>query len=209
MIDMEKGKQLINILHSFFKVVFYVNMVIGIGIIVLQIINLLIPKFEFAFSYFGKFEIELKQAVVSTPYNIFIDTITGSPNIVINSVSHKWWVLGFTLALIMVTLAYNHLLVKIFYSLKASIKNNTPFSIQIKNYLHKISVLSFGVFVVGSVLSIIKLFVLSEMHYHTLIVKPVFDNGLFNFLWLGIGFYILNEVYKVGVQLKNEHELTI
>ena len=79
----------------------------------------------------------------------------------------------------------------------------------ISNILKQISLFSIGIFIIGTVLSLIKVWLISDIVFDSFVAHPVFDNQILNFLWFGLGIFILNEIYKVGITINNEQELTI
>jgi hypothetical protein len=209
-----KGKKLIYVLYQLLKYVLYINIVLAGGVLGFQIINFFRPEKSLITSYLGNFTIELSakgifQSMQNSEIVFYFENITGMPSLGINLPLHGMFVLLFTIAVASVTLFYNYKFYKIFEILYASVKLGTPFSTDISKILKSIALFSIGVFVVGAALSIIKLWLIDEIVFNNFVAHPVFDNQLLNFLWFGLGIYILNEIYKVGLELKNEQELTI
>jgi len=209
-----KGKKLIYALYQLLKYVLYINIVLAGGVLGFQIINFFHPEKSLITSYLGKFTVELNatgifQSVQHGEIAVYFENISGMPSLGLNLPLHILFVLLFTIAVASVTLFYNYKFYKVFEILNASVKLGTPFSSDISKIIKSIALFSIGVFLVGSILSIIKLWVVNEIVFKDFIARPEFDNQLLNFLWFGLGMYILNEIYKVGLELKEEQDLTI
>ncbi len=209
-----KGKKLIFVLYQLLKYVLYINIVLAGSVVVFQIINIFRPDKTLVTSYLGKFAIELNakgiiQSAQNSQIAIYIKDIVGLPSLGIDSAFHGVFVLLFSLAVVCVTLYYNYQFYRVFLTLYNSVKSGTPFNIEISKTLKQVALFSVLTFIVGAILSIIKLLIINEMVFEDLVVRPVFDNQILNFLWFGISIYILNEIYKVGLELKKEQELVI
>ncbi len=209
-----RGKKLISILYHLLKVVLYINIVLAGGILGFQLLNFLHPDKSLITTYLGKFAMELNstgsfQSLNHKGVAVYIENITGLPSLGMNSHWHSIYVLIFTLAVGGVTLFYNFKFYKIFELLRNSIQEGTPFTLEISKELKSVALFSIIVFVAGSLLSVLKLIILKDITFQNFVAHPVFDNQLLNFLWFGLAIYILNEIYKVGIELKNEQDLTI
>jgi len=209
-----KGKKLIFGLYKLLQYVLYVNLVLAGGVIGFQIINFFRPEKSLLANYLGKFAIELKavgilESARGTELGIYFESLTGNPQLSINASMHAAFVFIFTLLIVGITLFYNHQLYKLFENLNTSVRTGSPFSTKITNQLKSIALFSLAVFALGSLLSVLKLLLIDKIVFSTFAAHPVFDNQLLNFLWLALVTYILNEVYKVGIDLKKEQDLTI
>ncbi len=209
-----KGKKLIFVLYQLLKYVLYLNFVLAGSVIVFQVINIFRPEKSLITSYLGKFAVELNatgifQSLHSSKMDIYFNDIIGFPSLGLNSPFNGVYVLLFSLVVLSVTLYYNYQFYNIFKTLFNSVKLGTPFNYEVSKILKQVALFSLLVFIGGTALSIIKLFVIDKIVFNSFIVYPVFDNQLLNFLWFGLGMYILNEIYKVGLELKKEQELVI
>lgn len=207
-----KGKKLILIISQLLKYLLYVNIILGGGVIGFQIINLFVPEKSLAASYLGKFIFEIEAVNINSGNGTvaaFIESVSGNAALALNTQWHAGFVLLFSLCAVLVSLTFNYLFYQIFKELNASVKQGTPYTTQISVYLKRVAVFSVAVFVVGSILSVLKILIVKPLVFNNFVARPVFDNQLLNFLWFGLSFFILNEIYKVGVVLKKEQELTI
>jgi hypothetical protein len=172
------------------------------------------PEKSLITSYLGKFIVELDGVGIfhtqgNNNLEFYIETITGFPSLGVNLKWHGIFVLLFSIVVAGVTLFFNYKFYRLFEVLKNSISNGTPFSTDVSDILKTIWKVSLLIFLAGSVLSIIKILVIDDVVFDSFVARPVFDNQLLNFLWFGLGIYVLNEIYKVGIELKNEQDLTI
>jgi len=209
-----KGKKLILGLYHLLKYVLYVNIVLAGGVIGFQIINLFRPDKTVIASYLGKFAIEMNSTGFfkipgGEKIGAYAETISGLPSIVIDLPQHGFYVLIFTICVVSIALFYNFQFYNIFKLLIESIKAGTPFTMDISKILKSITLFSIGVFIVGTILSIIKVWLFSDIVFDNFVARPVFDNNVLNFLWFGLGIFILNEIYKVGITIEKEQEFTI
>ena len=209
-----KGKKLIYMLYQLLKYVLYINIILAGVVLGFQIINIFSAEKSLITSYLGKFAVELNatgvfQTLQNNETAVFIDSISGMPSIAINMNQHLLLVLVFSIVVMGVTIFYNYKFFKIFEILNTSVKCETPFSNEISINLKGIAFFSLGVFGIGSILSFVKLWLIGDIVFMGFVARPVYDNYLLNFLWFGLGIYILNEIYKVGLELKNEQDLTI
>lgn len=209
-----KGKKLIYGLFLLLKYVLYINIVLAGGVVGFQLINIFRPEKSLITSYLGKFAIELKETGVFESWQghdiaMYLESITGLPSLGLNLPGHGFYVFLFSMAVACVTLFFNYKFFKIFECLHNSVKQGTPFSMAISKDLKVVAFFSLGVFGVGSVLSVIKVLLMDAITFRHFIAQPVYDNQLLNFLWFGLGCFILNEIYKVGIELKKEQDLTI
>jgi hypothetical protein len=184
------------------------------GVLGFQLLNVLKPEKSLLATYMGKFVIDLNATGGITTQqdgqvSVFFDKISGFPDLALNTSWHVVFIFLFVLFVSAVTLIYNYQIYKLFEKLSASIKSGTPFNESVSLILTKLASFSVLVFGVGSLLSLAKLSLIQSVWFESFVVKPVFDNQFFNFLWLGIGIYILNEIYKVGLEIKKEQDLTI
>lgn len=208
------GKKLIIALYHLVKYLYYLNIVLVGGVLGFQLLNIWKPEKSLLATYMGKFVIDLNATGSITTnqgrqISVFFDKISGFPDLALNTHWHVVFIFLFVLFVSVVTLVYNFHLYKLFEKLCASIKSGTPFNQSVSLILNKLAKVSVLVFGAGTLLSLAKLKFIHSIQFESFIVKPAFDNQFFNFLWLGIGLYILNEIYKVGLEIKNEQDLTI
>lgn len=209
-----QGKKLIKILHQMFRFMYYLNIVLIGGVFGVQLFNIIRPEKALLATYLGKFSIELsKQGTLqsdgSDGVKVFFDKVTGFPDVVLNSNWHVVFILLFVVFVAVVTLFYNYQLYTLFKQLNLAIKEGTPFSSSVMGVFRKIALFSILIFVVGMLLSVAKLIWVDALVFDGFVAKPVFDNQFLNFLWIALASYIFGEIYKVGLELKNEQDLTI
>ncbi|MDA3891269.1 MAG: DUF2975 domain-containing protein [Salinivirgaceae bacterium] len=208
-----KGKKLIFILYQLLKYVLYINIVLAGGVLGFQILNIASPEKSLITSYLGKFVFELNAvgsvSGLKNELAMYVESTTGFAALGLDTHWHVAYVLIFTLLVGGVTLLFNYLFYLIFKDLNASVQQGTPFSNQIPKYLKQVSFFSILVFAVGSILSLLKVLIVKQVVFNNFVARPVYDNQLLNFLWFGLGVFILNEIYKVGIALKTEQDLTI
>lgn len=209
-----KGKRLIYGLYQLLKYILYLNMVLAGGVMGFQTLNLLRNEKTLITSYLGKFSLDLNAAgilhtVQNTNVAVYFEQLVGAPSLGVNTNLHGLFVMLFTVGVVGVTLFYNYKFYYLFKVLYASVKSGTPFTFKVSTLLKQIALFSVGVFLMGSVLSLLKLWMIDDIVFENFVARPVFDNQFLNYLWFGLGIYILNEIYKVGLSLKKEQELTI
>ncbi len=190
-----------------------INLVLGIGSIIFLIINLITKKLELTANYLGNFKIIIHQVGnMSSEINntkIYLDNMIGSPALLLNSNMHQTLIFGYTLFIVTVVLIYNYQLMKLFNSLNSAIKENALFISGITEKFNTLAKVSLIVFCCGLLLSICKLWLINSITFGNITLIPIFDNGIINFAWLGIGFFIISGIFKIGFELKKEQDLTI
>ena len=102
-----KGKKLILGLYHLLKYVLYINIVLAGSVIGFQIINLFRPDKTLIASYLGKFAIEMNSTGIfkmagDTIVTTYIETISGLPSLGINLPQHRFFVLIFTICVLLV-----------------------------------------------------------------------------------------------------------
>ncbi len=211
---MIKSKFIIKWLKWIFHWAFYINIVLAGGAIGFQFINLIIPSKSLTIGYLGKFSvieeqsgaIKLSNAKV-TP--IVFREITGTPQIFVPGIKQLVIVLIYTILLASLVIFINYQLKELFRSLQQSVKEGLPFNSEIPVRLRSMSIAFLLFFIGGSVLSILKIIFIQEMMTTRMLLRPAFDNALFNYLWISVFLFIIAEVFKAGLILKQESELTI
>jgi hypothetical protein len=208
------GKQLIKALSFLFKWFYHLNLILGFGIIGLTILNFIKPIKVLSAAYLGKFDVVFASATSfsKSPMNsslLYLDRVSGNPPLLMNSPWHGFFVFLFVTIIVSITLVYNYQLWRLFHYLNNTATMETPFTDEVSHRLLFTSKFSFLIFAVGTILSSGKVLFMNTFYVNNMIVKPAFDNQLFNFLWIGIGLYVIAQVYKVGVDLKKEQDLTI
>ncbi|MBI9069549.1 MAG: DUF2975 domain-containing protein [Salinivirgaceae bacterium] len=204
-----KGKKLINSLYLFFTGIYYINLVMGMGMIGFEVLNFIQPKKDILASYLGKFKIEINSAFELGQSKVFVESFSGTPSLALEGSYHKYYVFLFVLVLATIAILYSFLVRNLFKELKSSVDKDTLFRNAIERNLSNISIVSFVVFAVLLAMSVLKLVFLKAIEIENILIVPQFDNWILNFLWIGIGFYLLKEIFAVGIQLKKEQDLTI
>jgi len=111
----------------------------------------------------------------------------------------------FAMSLIIVTLALKALIWYIMYDLLLQLKLQTPFSIHTEKKLEQIAYLLFAVWLLGSVFRDI------YMHYlakDTGIQLPA-GNNADEYLFIAGIVYIISQVFKRGIEMQEENQLTV
>ena len=209
-----RGKKLIFRLYQFFKYLYWLNLVLAGGMFGFQLINLFRPEKTLWASYLGKFVLSLKangfyQSNTNRALAVHFEQMSGFPELGLNVPFHSVFILLFTVVVATVSLFYNYQFYTLFQHLNLSTKAGSPFDTEISIILRRLAWGSALIFVFGSGLSALKLVFINEIVFEGFTAKPVFDNHLFNFLWFALGTYILNEIYKIGLTLKEEQDWTI
>ncbi len=209
-----KGEKLIFWVTRFLHWGWMLNLILAGGIIGFQVLNLIHPQKDLSIAYLGKFRIEVnKVGTIETNTNqsrIFYFTESqAQPSIVLNSFWHPYYVLLFTLLICGIILFYNYQFKMFFLKIDRSVKEGTPFHGDAVLFLNRTIWGSFLIFIFGSLLSLIKMIFLPIIQFEGFSAHPVYDNLFLNFLWFGIGMYILSKIYQVGFILKQEQDLTI
>ncbi len=209
-----KGKQLIKVLSYLFKWGYHLNLILGFGMIGFTIINMIKPLKVLSAAYLGKFNLMVASTSLASGSNVdkgayYFDAVAGNPSMVMNSWWHGFYVFIFIATIVLITLVYNYQLWRLFDYLKRSTTHETLFTDEINKRLAFTAKFSFLIFIVGAIASAMKLYFIKPFFINSMEIKPAFDNQIINFLWVGIGLYIIAQVYKVGVELKKEQDLTI
>jgi hypothetical protein len=207
-------KLLIKSLSYLFKWAYHLNLILGFGIIGFTVINFIKPIKAVSAAYLGKFNlvVQTNSLVSGSKVNegtVYFDTISGNPSLVLNSSWHGFFVFVFIACIVLITLVYNYQLWRFFDYLKKATTQETPFTDEINKRLIFTAKFSFLIFIIGAVASVIKIYFMKPFIINNMVIIPTFDNQIINFLWVGIGLYIIAQVYKVGVELKKEQDLTI
>ncbi|MFA6400298.1 MAG: DUF2975 domain-containing protein [Salinivirgaceae bacterium] len=207
-------KLLIKTLSYLFKWTYHLNLIIGFGIIGFTVINFIKPIKVLSTAYLGKFNlmVESTSLVSGSKVNegaVYFDTIAGNPSLVMNSSWHGFYVFVFVACIVLITLVYNYQLWRLFDYLKRATTQVTPFTDEISKRLEFTAKFSILIFILGALASTIKIYSMKPFSINKMVITPAFDNQIINFLWVAIGLYIIAQVYKVGVELKKEKDLTI
>lgn len=210
---MKNIKKLIHWLNIILKWVWYINLVLAGGMIGFQLMNIFKPEKVLLAGYLGQFSFQMKQAggiiTENAGISAFFDTATGTPQVAIESHIHVILVLFFTLIAVGINLFYNYHFWKLSEAMDNSFKQGAAFAEKVTGYFRQIALFSLGVFVIGSLLSVAKIIFVQGIQTQSIKAVPVYDNFLLNFLWVGIALFIIEGIYKAGLELKHENELTI
>lgn len=205
-------KRIIHIISKIFYWGFYLNIGFGITSMVLQAINLITHSKLINAAYLGGFSLTNAGygSVNSTSsVKLFVDYLSATPSIALDSPWHPYLVLIFSMVIWGIVLYYNYQLMQLFTRLNSSINEGSPFHEEVSSYFNKLARFSGLVFIVGSLLSIAKILFITNIQFNEYILKPCFDQGILNFAWLSVGFFIISAIFKIGLQLKTDQELTI
>lgn len=209
-----KGKKLIFWIAKIFHWGWLLNLTFAGGIIGFQILNLLNPQKSISSAYLGKFRFEIYQEGITFnnpnhSKNYYFTDTTAQPSVKVNSFWHPYLVLIFTLIVLTISLFYNYQFKLFFSKLNQSIQEGTPFHSIILTPLQRVTWFSMAVFILGSILSILKIIYIPSIAFEGFKAIPVYDNLLINFFWFSMGMYIIIQIISVGIELKNEQDLTI
>jgi len=179
----------------------------------IQVINLFIHNKTISADYLGNFSLALTNygdiKYDGGSQQIYIDYMKVIPTVVVDSRWHPYFVLIFSLIVWGIVLYYNYQLMQLFTKLNQSVNQGSPFNEGLSECFVKLARFSAIIFICGTSLSFIKILLLSNIQINGLIFKPCFDQGILNFAWLSVGFFIISAVFRIGLQLKTEQELTI
>lgn len=200
-------------LSKLFDWLWNINLVLGIAAIVLVSVNAFSNKKVITANYLGKFMVKTEQLghIESKlgKTGIFINEFSATPSVLIDSKANLPLTYGYIIYILCIVLGFNFQLMNLFKELNNSIKQGTPFTDNISARFKSLATYSFIFFTIGLVLSLVKLALINQIKFHNMILKPVFDNQVMNLAWIGIGFFILSGIFKIGFQLKTENDLTI
>jgi hypothetical protein len=211
---MTKSRFIVKWLKWIFNWAFYINIVLAGGAIGFQLINLVIPTKTLTIGYLGKFQIIDEQSGALKLHNakvapIVFHEISGSPLIYVPGIRQLIFVLIYSLMISALVIFVNYQLKELFRSLHQSISDGLPFNTEIPGRLRRMAIGFMAYFIGGTMLSLIKVFLIQEILTERMLLKPAFDNTVFSYLWISIFLFIMVEVFNAGLFLKRESELTI
>jgi len=131
--------------------------------------------------------------------------------IIINDTSYSGMILGILEMLFayVISMLFIKQLVNIFRSLEDSIKNKVWFSMANYKAINRIAYLTIGVFLVRGIFQLIYCFILNDVFVNGVKVCLLPNLDIVETLWTVAIIFVIAHVYKEGVQLREEQELTI
>lgn len=205
-------KTIINILSKVFDWLWNINLILGLMAIVLITINSFSDKTITA-NYLGNFKVKIEQVGVlhslDSNTEVYVNDFIGTPSILLNSKTNLILIYTYVSFILSIVLFFNYHLMKLFKSLQVNITNGTPFGSGISKRFTILSKGSIALFAFGLLLSIAKITLIDEITCNGLTYTPIFDSQILNLAWLAIGFLIVASIFKVGLELKQEKDLTI
>jgi hypothetical protein len=111
----------------------------------------------------------------------------------------------YAMCLIIAVSALKALIWYVVFELLSKLKLQTPFSIEVEKKLERIAYLLLGVWIVSSVFWKIYIYYLSKA---TGIQLPTIDSGDEYLFMAGI-IYIISQVFKRGIEIQEENQLTV
>lgn len=208
-----KIKTLFNLGSKLFDWLWNINLILGLAAIIFVSVNAFTNKKAITASYLGNFKISTEQVgqLNSELANsqVYINDIVGAPSILINSKINTVFIFVFVLFVISIVLFYNYQLKQLFITLKLNISEGTPFGNGISKRFISIAQISLSLCVVGTILSLLKVFLVNNINFNGLTLTPVFDSKILNLLWIGLASFIISGIFKTGCELKQENDLTI
>jgi len=131
--------------------------------------------------------------------------------IIINDTSYSGMILGILEMLFayVISMLFIKQLVNIFRSLEDSIKNKVWFSMANYQAINRIAYLTIGVFLVRGIFQLIYCFMLDDVFVNGVKVYLLPNLDIVETLWTVAIIFVIAHVYKEGVQLREEQELTI
>jgi len=224
---MKRSNGLISALAGLFSVLYIMGIMMGVVLVGIAIARLSgltdVSENEISFNVIRDideiFSSESKH--ISTDYQLSyslngevkngITHESAVDEIIINDTSYSGMILGILEMLFayVISMLFIKQLVNIFRSLEDSIKNKVWFSMANYQAINRIAYLTIGVFLVRGIFQLIYCFMLDDVFVNGVKVYLLPNLDIVETLWTVAIIFVIAHVYKEGVQLREEQELTI
>jgi Protein of unknown function (DUF2975) len=118
---------------------------------------------------------------------------------------HSIWFYVFAMILIIAVSALKVLVWYVIFELLSKLKLQTPFSMEVEKKLERIAYLLLGVWIVGNIFWKIYIYYLTNS---TGIQLPAYSTGD-EYLFMAGVIYIISQVFKRGIEIQEENDLTV
>ena len=118
---------------------------------------------------------------------------------------HSTWYFVFAMSLTIAVSALKALIWYVVFKLLSKLKLQTPFSMEVEKKLERIAYLLLGVWIVGSIFWKTYIYYLSQ---DTGIQLPA-NNSVDEYLFMAGIIYIISQVFKRGIEIQEENQLTV
>jgi hypothetical protein len=192
----------------------YINIVLGGGGILGIVFNIVLPAKYIGGPFLGQYYTNLERPAVlllskNTTLQANIKSITVVPELFFKSLPLNILMGIIFLCIIAVILFYNYKLVQLFKAIRSGYENGTPFSLKVTTYLDQLWKGSVLLSVVTFAIALVKFLFIKSISVNNMGFVPKFDSDFISFLWLGALFFIAKLIFKSGLELKEEADLTI
>ena len=124
---------------------------------------------------------------------------------IFNIREHSVWFYSYAMCLIIAVSALKATIWYVVFALLTKLKLQTPFSMEVEKKLERIAFLSLGVWIIGSIFWAIYAYYLLQA---TGIQLPANNSGDEYFFMAGI-VYIISQIFKRGIEIEEENQLTV
>ncbi len=208
-----KAIRFIKLIQKILQGALYLNIALLTSAVAYQLFNLIWRKQYVFTAFLGKFKVEgnfngvLQSSHAKIP--VAVDELSIRPYVYVDHLAFPYLLIVSVLFVGFVVLLYNYQLYKLFTDLDHRINPRDMFQEVILYRFKRLGIYSLILFGVGAVLGVVKILFLRHLFVAGMHFQPVLDNEMFNFLWMGLAFFVLRLIMSVGYEVKRENDLTI